>query len=65
VNRTWTSSSALLLLALLAGCQTTPTTGTDSACLIWQAQSYSAVKDSKQTVDEIRAKNAVRAAYCK
>ena len=54
------------MLALAAACTTTRTTETGKeVCLIWQDQSYSASKDSQQTVEEIRAKNAKRAAYCK
>ena len=55
----------LPLLALLAACSTTRTTATDDACLIWVPVTYSANGDTPQTVQEIRALNAKRDAYCK
>lgn len=56
----------LLLLALATGCRTTPTIATtDKAiCSIWGNVTYSASQDSGQTVDEVRALNARRDAYC-
>ena len=56
----------LLLLALGTGCQTTHTTATtDKAiCSIWGNVTYSASQDSGQTVEEVRALNAKRDAYC-
>lgn len=54
------------MLALLAGCQTTPTTATtDDVCLIWQPQSFSGANDTPETVAEARKRNAIRDAYCK
>jgi hypothetical protein len=54
------------MLAPLAACQTTRTTATDKAvCSIWGNVTYSASSDSQQTVDEIRALNAKRDAYCR
>lgn len=53
------------MLALLAGCsQTIATATTPDACLIWAPVTYSAKGDTKQTVDEVRALNAKRDAYC-
>lgn len=64
--RTISSASTMLLaLALLAACQTIPTTGTtDSVCLIWTPATYSAKADSAETVEGNRALNARRDAYC-
>jgi len=54
------------MLALLAACQTTPTTGTDKAvCLIWTPATYSGKGDTQETIDGNRALNAKRDAYCK
>lgn len=67
MNRILSSSSALLALALLSGCATIRTTGTGQpdACLVWGIITYASEHDSRQTVDEIRALNAKRDAYCK
>ena len=54
-----------MLLALLVGCKTTPSTGTTSdVCLIWKPVSYSAAGDSLETIDEVRHQNARRQAFC-
>lgn len=60
-------SLTLLPLALLAGCsQTLTTVTTDKAvCAIWTPATYSASKDSPETIDGNRALNARRDAYCK
>jgi len=59
------ASSGLLMLGLVAGCQTTHTTGTTpDACLIWQPVTYSASQDSAATIKEVREQNARRDAYC-
>jgi len=64
-KRIWIASSGLLMLALTAGCKTTPTTATGSdVCLIWRPVTYSASQDSEQTIEEARENNARRAAYC-
>lgn len=63
-RRNWTVSGVLLLLVLLAGCKTTPSTGTSDVCLIWKPVTYSALKDSPETIGEIRSQNARRMAYC-
>lgn len=47
---------------LLAGCQTTGTGVTD-ACGQWRAVSWS-VKDTPQTIDEVKGNNARRKAWC-
>jgi len=65
VKRTSIVLSVLPMLGLLGACKTTPTTGTDDVCLIWQPITYSASGDTPRTVDEIRALNARRDAYCK
>lgn len=51
----------------LAACQTTtPTIGTDrEVCLIWTPATYSASKDSAETIAGNRALNAKRDAYCR
>jgi hypothetical protein len=60
------TSLTLPMLALLAACQTTPTTGTDKAvCLIWTPATYSGKGDTQETIDGNRALNAKRDAYCK
>src|SRR5690606_17876357 len=57
--------SVLLGLSLLAACKTIPTTGTmDDVCLIWRPITYSASGETPRTVNEIRAQNARRDAYC-
>lgn len=59
------ASGMLMLLVLLAGCTTTPSTGTTGdVCLIWKPLTYSAKGDSAETVDDIRNQNARRNAYC-
>lgn len=64
-KKTSIALSVLPMLGLLAACQTTPTTATmDDVCLIWQPITYSASGDTPRTVDEIRAQNARRDAYC-
>jgi hypothetical protein len=56
----------MLPLLALAACQTTtPTIGTGrEVCLIWSGVTYSAKGDTARTVEEIRALNAKRDAYC-
>ena len=56
----------LLMLAPLAvSCQTRGIATTDKAvCALWSGVTFSAAQDSGQTVDEIRALNAKRDAYC-
>ena len=55
--------SAMCLLTLLPACVTTDTTGTttsrQSRCAAWRAITYSASKDTRMTVDQIRTHNAV------
>lgn len=59
------ASSGLLMLGLLLGCKTTPTTATGSdVCIVWRPVTYSASQDSEQTIEEARENNARRAAYC-
>lgn len=59
-------SLMLTLLALLAACQTIPKTATTGReiCRIWGSVTYSGKGDTKLTVDQIRALNAKRDAYC-
>lgn len=54
----------LPMLVLLAACTTTRATETKAVCAIWSGVTFSQVQDSGQTVDEIRALNAKRDAYC-
>lgn len=56
----------LLMLVPLAACQTTRGTATDAkaVCALWSGVTFSQAQDSGQTVDEIRALNAKRDAYC-
>lgn len=66
MNSTSRTLLTLAMLVPLAACQTTRTTATGKAvCAIWQPVTYSASGDTGQTVDEIRAANAKRDAYCK
>lgn len=54
------------MLALLAACSPTLTTGTGKeVCLIWAPATYSAKGDTQATIDGNRALNAKRAAFCK
>lgn len=54
------------MLALLAGCQTTPTIGIGrEVCLIWTPATYSAKGDTPETIEGNRALNAKRDAFCK
>lgn len=63
-------SSAPPLLAVLcglmmAGCSQTPTIATTRAeCAVWPVITYSAGKDTPQTVQEIRQANAARKVWC-
>ena len=58
------ASGGLMLLALLGACRMPPTTGTDDVCLIWKPVTYSAGRDSGETITEVREQNAKRDAYC-
>lgn len=59
------ASGGLTLLALMEGCRTTPSTGIPGeVCLIWRPITYSASRDSPETVDEVRAQNARRQSFC-
>lgn len=54
------------MLALLAGCSQTLTTGTGhEVCLIWSPATYSAKGDTPETIEGNRALNAKRDAFCK
>ncbi len=59
----------VMLSALAAGCQSKPIPGivtTDRpVCTVWKGISYSAMRDTPETVSEVRANNAARAEYCK
>jgi hypothetical protein len=65
----------LAIPLMTAACGTTPTTGTigladtspiyRSICQEWRSISFSASKDTKRTVDEIRGNNAAREEFCK
>lgn len=58
-------SGGLMLLVPLLGCTTTPSTGIpNEVCLIWRPVTYSASRDSLETVEEIRAQNARRQSFC-
>lgn len=52
----------------MAGCQTTPTTGTTGAlkdaCLAWPYTPYSASEDSPETVLGNRRNNKAKDVYC-
>jgi hypothetical protein len=50
-----------MLLLMLPACKTTGTTATtiESQCSAWRAIRYSAKKDTKLTVDQVRIHNAV------
>ena len=63
ISKSWLM---LPMLALLAACQTTRGTATDTkaVCALWSGVTFSQAQDSGQTVDEIRALNAKRDAYC-
>ncbi len=57
---------------LVAGCQSSKihSTGITAetrppVCTVWKGISYSAKHDTPETVSEVRANNAARAAYCK
>lgn len=62
------SARPLLLAALCAlatACQTTRSTGIDKGvCAIWGGITYSASRDTPETVLEVRRNNARRQAYC-
>ncbi len=65
----WSKLAALATLALpltVAGCQTaTPTTATTNAvCSAWQPITYSASKDTPETVRQVVGNNAAREAFC-
>jgi len=48
---------------LLAGCATTTGTGATDACAVWKPVSWS-VKDTDQTIREVKSNNARRKAWC-
>ena len=62
----------LAVLSLLAGCEairTIPTTETESriaadVCRVWHTITYSGSGDTAETILQVRANNAARAAYC-
>ena len=67
ISRNWRT---LLLLALLCApataCTTTRSTAIDKGvCSIWSPLTYSASKDTPETVLGIRQNNAKRQAFCK
>lgn len=53
--------SAMCLMTLLTSCVTTGATVTDtrSRCAAWRAITFSAGKDTRMTVDQVRTHNAV------
>lgn len=53
---------AALSALLLAGC--TPAAPTDAACLVLRPISYSASRDTAETVREVREHNAALLALC-
>lgn len=58
----WKPMLALASALSLAAC--TKTMGTvETSCLVWQPVSWS-LKDTPQTVEEVKANNARRAAWC-
>lgn len=54
---------AIALLILLAACKTTDSGEPTSVCAQWQGISWSA-KDTPTTIDEVKANNARRTAWC-
>lgn len=52
----------------MAGCQSTPITATapskPDVCLIWKGITYSASKDTPETVQGVRVNNAKHDSYC-
>ena len=54
---------AAALLIPLAGCQTTGGAGIEATCAQWRGISWSR-KDTLQTVDDVKANNARRKAFC-
>lgn len=66
--RTWTALAGLgsLLILLTAGCQTTPTSGTDvppGVCGVWEVVKLSHA-DTAETISQVKRNNAARRALC-
>ncbi len=62
----------VMTCAMVAGCQSGKIRSTGitadprpPVCTVWKGISYSAKHDTAETVSEVRANNAARAAYCK
>jgi hypothetical protein len=71
--RLMTPVSLVMVSLLVSGCLLpTKTTGVSNAnrntvppvCSVWPEQSFSAKRDSRETVDEIVINNATRNGYC-
>lgn len=58
----WLLMLSLVLSPLMAGCSTTMATA-ETSCLVWRPISWSK-KDTVQTIEEVKAHNARRKAYC-
>ena len=58
-----TMALAAALSIPLAACGTTAGGGTDAACGPWRAITWSS-RDTAATIDEVKAGNARRAAWC-
>lgn len=55
-----------MLSILATACSQTLSTGTDKGvCALWSGLTYSASKDTPETVLGIRQNNAKRSSYCK
>lgn len=58
----WLLILSLALTPLLASCAKTTATA-ETSCLVWRPISWSK-KDTDQTIEEVKAHNARRKAYC-
>ena len=70
MKSTFKTSATLLLLAtlsiLVTACNTTRSIATnDGVCTVWSPLTYSASKDTPETVLGIRQNNAKRGSFCK
>lgn len=54
---------AAALPILAAGCKTTASVGTEAVCAQWRGVSWS-MKDTPETIDEVKGNNARRGAWC-
>jgi hypothetical protein len=61
--RRWTLMSAFVVISLLPGCTHLTRTSATEVCAVWRPVGWSS-RDTPETVTEVKANNARRAAWC-